>query len=474
MRIHYPKSFFKLLSVGFLLAVLPLVIGLVTNTVAIQRLADKSQRAVYDAARVAHATRELSETASALERAAQQSAILHDAALWESYLALHQRFLEAGERLDRLPLEAPMRMALETLLRREATIHADLLALGFRDEKSALAARRHADITDAARRLLGQSNGAIDREAENLRDLAADTEARMKMQLFLLLPFAMVVVAGFTYLLARPIAQLEQGIRDLGERRLTAPIMVSGPGDLEQLGRQLDWLRLRLVQLEEQKSRFLRHISHELKTPLTAVREGSDLLAEEVAGPLTERQREIVRILRQHGLELQRLIEALLRHGEAEFQQTPLKLQSLWPREIIEQVAARQALALTAREAHIALKVEDFVMRGDAERLRVVFDNLLSNAIKHSPIGGTITISAGRRDDQAVFSVRDQGPGIAEADRKFLFDPFYRGGTHTSGIVKGSGLGLSIAHEHVLTLGGQIEVAGGPGACFTVRLPLDL
>lgn len=474
MRIHYPKSFFKLLSVGFLLAVLPLVIGLLTNTVAIQRLADKSQRAVYDAARVAHATRELSEAASALERAAQQSVILHDDALWASYLALHQRFLEAGAQLGGLPLEAPLRAALNALLQQEAALHAELLALGVRNEKSALAARRHAEITDAARRLLGQSNGAIDLEVENLRDLAADTEARVKMQLFLLLPFALIVVAGFTYLLARPIAQLEQGIRDLGERRLDAPIVVAGPGDLEQLGRQLDWLRLRLVQLEEQKSRFLRHVSHELKTPLTAVREGSDLLAEEVAGPLSERQREIVRILRQHGLDLQRLIEALLRHGEAEFRQTPLKLQPLRPREIIDQVTARQALALAAREAHIALDVEDFVMRGDAERLRVVFDNLLSNAIKHSPAGGTITISAARRDGQAVFSVRDQGPGIAEADREFLFDPFYRGETSPPGTVKSSGLGLSIAHEHVLALGGRIDVASGPGACFMVYLPLDL
>jgi len=473
MRIHYPTSFFKLLSAGFLLAVLPLVVGLLMNTVAIQRLASQSQRAVYDASRVAHATRELSETASSLERAAQQSVVLRDTAMWDGYLDLHQRFLVAGKQLGRLPLEAPMRAALDVLVQREQQLNAALLQAGIHDQKSALLARRHAEITDAARLLLSQSSGVIDREAEALRDLAEQTESRVKTQLFLLLPFAIFVVAGFTYLLARPIAQIEQGIRDLGERRLANPIEVIGPRDLEQLGKQLDWLRLRLVQLEEQKSRFLRHISHELKTPLTALREGSDLLAEEVAGPLTGRQREIVRILRQHSLDLQHLIEALLRHGEAEFQQAPLKLQAVKPREIIEHVVDKQTLAIAARDLHLKLNADDFVMQTDAERLRIVFDNLLSNAIKYSPAGGTITITAVKKNGHALFDVMDEGPGVAEADREFLFDPFYRGQAAAAGALKGTGLGLSITREHVLTLGGQIEVGVGQGH-FTVRLPLNL
>ncbi len=473
MKIHYPKSFFKLLSAGFLLAVLPLVIGLLTNTVAIQRLSTQSQRAVYDAARVAHATRELSETASSLERAAQQSVVLRDPTLWDSYLALHQRFVEAGAQLDELPLEAPMRSELNDLLQQEKQLNAHLVQAGIHAKKAPELARRYADIADLTRQLLTRSSRVIDREAESLRELAEQTETRVKGQLFLLLPLSFFVVAGFTYLLARPIAQIEQGIRDIGERRLAARIEVSGPEDLEQLGRQLDWLRLRLVQLEEQKAHFLRHISHELKTPLTALREGSDLLAEEIAGPLSERQREIVRILRQHSLDLQRLIEDLLRHGEAEFQQAPLKLQSVKPMEIIAKVVDKQTLAITARDIRLDLKVDDFVMRTDTERFRIVLDNLLSNAIKYSPAGGTITVAASKKNGHALLEVIDNGPGVAATDREYLFDPFYRGQAAATGVVKGSGLGLSITKEHVLTLGGQIDVAVGKGH-FTVQLPLNL
>jgi two-component system sensor histidine kinase GlrK len=472
MRIRYPRSFFKLLSAGFLLAVLPLVVGLLANTVAIQRLAAQSQRAVYDAARVVHTTRELSETATSLERAAQQSVVLRDPTFWNAYLTLHSRFVEAGSELAALPLEAPMRSELDALLHLEMQLNDDLVKVGPKAKPALALARRHAEVSRATRELLTSSSGAIDREVKSLRELATQTEARVKEQLFLLLPVSIFVVAGFTYLLAKPIAQIEQGIRDLGDRRLEAKIEVNGPEDLEQLGRQLDWLRLRLVQLEEQKSRFLRHISHELKTPLTAVREGSDLLAEEVAGPLSERQREIVRILRQHSLDLQRLIEDLLRHGEAEFQQAQLKLQPVKPVEIIAKVVEKQTLAMAVREIHLEQKVDDFVMRTDAERLRIVFDNLLSNAVKYSPIGGTVTVMARKNRTNAILEVMDEGPGVAQADRENLFDPFYRGQAVAAGAVKGSGLGLSIAKEHVLSLGGQIEVGDGKGH-FIVKLPLN-
>jgi two-component system sensor histidine kinase GlrK len=471
--IRYPKSFFKLLAVGFVLAVLPLVAGLLANMVAIQRLANQSQRAVYDAARVVHATRELSETATSLERAALQGIVLQDASMWESYLALHRRFIEAGTKVVSISPNTPIRSAVDALLRKEQDINDELATVGTKSPQSQAIAQRYTEVTLASRELLSRSSALIDHEAESLRSVAAETESNVKQQLFLLLPVAIFVVAGFTYLLARPIAQIEQGIRDLGERRFGTRIEVNGPDDLEQLGHQLDWLRLRLVELEEQKSRFLRNVSHDLKTPLTALREGSDLLAEQVAGPLTERQHEIVRILRQHSLELQRLIEDLLQHGEQEFQQAPIKLQPLNPGDILHQIADKQVLPMAARGIRLNLQLDDFAMRTDAERLRVILDNLLSNAVKYSPSGGVVGISIKRNGDNAAFEVTDEGPGVTAEDRDFIFDPFYKGRAATSGgPVKSSGIGLSIAQEHVLALGGKIDVGSGRGQ-FTVLLPLN-
>ena len=470
MRIRYPKSFVKLLSAGFLLAVLPLLVGLFANLVAIQRLTAQSQRAVFDAARVAHAVRQLSEAANDLERAAQQGVILQDHALWENYRQLHGRFAAAGAEMAALPLEAAMDGKLRRLLAVERALNAELERLGPADRGAVVLARQHAEVSAAARTLLADSGGAVDREAESLRRLAEETESGVKLQLLLLLPVAIFLVVGFGYLLAKPIAQIEQGISDLGNRRLENRIEVNGPDDLEQLGRQLDWLRLRLLQLEEQKSRFLRHVSHELKTPLTALREGSDLLSEGVGGPLTTRQEEIVRILRQQGLELQRLIEDLLRHGEAEFQQTPIRLQPVRVRELIDRLAATHHLALQSRNLRLVIESEEAVLVSDAARLRIILDNLLSNAVKFSPEGGRIVVKAHEAEDKWLFEVIDDGPGVAEAEREQLFEPFYRGAAKAAGAVKGTGLGLSIVREHVLSLGGEIEVGTGRGH-FIVRLP---
>lgn len=472
VKLRYPKSFFKLLAVGFMLAVLPLVAGLFANMVAIERLSNQSQRAVYEAARVVHATRELSETATSLERAAQQGIVLQDKALWDRYLALHRHFAEAGARVAALSPSLPIRKDLDALTKKEREINDQLVAAGIRSPQAQGIARQYSEITYAARDLLGRSSDIIDQEAESLRSTAAETEASVRQQLFMLLPVAFLVVAGFTYLLARPIAQIEQGIRDLGERRLDRRIEVKGPRDLEQLGHQLDWLRLRLVELEEQKSRFLRNISHDLKTPLTALREGSDLLAEQIAGPLTERQQEIVRILRQHSLELQRLIEELLQHGGREFQQLPIRLQALDLSDVVQQVADKHRLPMTSRGIRLVIEGYKFPMNTDAQRLRVILDNLISNAVKYSPSGGIVGISIKREGDSAIIEVADQGPGVAAEDLDHIFEPFYRGKALAEGAVKSSGLGLSVAQEHVLALGGNIDVGSGRGL-FTVHLPLN-
>src|SRR6185295_5526900 len=105
------------------------------------------------------------------------------------------------------------------------------------------------------------------------------------------------------------------------------------PQDLQYLGERLEWLRLRLRDLEEQQNRFLRHVSHELKTPLTAVREGAELLRDRVGGDLSPEQREIVRIVRQNSLQLQKLIEDLLTYHQTRAVETqalgPVRLSDI-------------------------------------------------------------------------------------------------------------------------------------------------
>src|SRR5690606_16886088 len=127
-------------------------------------------------------------------------------------------------------------------------------------------------------------------EVENMRRQAAATQRRLSWQALAVIPAALVLAIFGTLLIARPVRQIDRAIRRLGRGQFDDPVYVHGPRDLEELGDRLDWLRLRLLDLDAQKVRFLRHVSHELKTPLTAIREGAQLLSDQVAGQLTPAQ----------------------------------------------------------------------------------------------------------------------------------------------------------------------------------------
>jgi len=157
--------------------------------------------------------------------------------------------------------------------------------------------------------------------------LLAELEAsrlRLGGQLALALAGALVVVLAVGWWLVRPLRNLERAIERLGEKRFDQPVVVGGPADFRQLGRQLDWLRQRLAELEDDRERTLRHVSHELKTPLTALREGVALLQDEVPGTLDATQREVVAILQNNVIALQRQIEGLLSLNAAAFESSRL------------------------------------------------------------------------------------------------------------------------------------------------------
>jgi two-component system sensor histidine kinase GlrK len=204
------------------------------------------------------------------------------------------------------------------------------------------------------------------------------------------------------------------------------------------LGVRLDWMRERLSDLEQQKTRFLRHMSHELKTPLTALREGAELLSEEVVGKLTPEQREIAEILRHNSIELQKLIEDLLSFGANQAHRPEVELERVELKHVVTRVIEDQKLAVRAKRLQLDVDIQDVTLNADSEKVRVMLDNLVSNAIKFSPAGGTIRIAAGKHGDQIELDVSDEGPGIAPEERSLVFEPFYRGRHAADALVKGT------------------------------------
>jgi two-component system sensor histidine kinase GlrK len=238
-----------------------------------------------------------------------------------------------------------------------------------------------------------------------------------------------------------------------------------------RLGEQLDWLRRRLVTLEEQKTRFLQHISHELKTPLTALREGSDLLSSGVVGNLNAEQHEIARILRENSIELRKLIEGLLNYSAVHAQASFLDAKIVQLRDVVKRVVNDRKLATVAKGVRLDVNCDSVTAYCDEEKVRVMLDNLLSNAVKYSPERGIVTVKVYKDRGEAVFEVADEGPGIPAPEREKVFEAFYRGADAPIAAIKGSGLGLSIVKEYVQLHKGRVEILDGPGAHFRIRIP---
>jgi two-component system sensor histidine kinase GlrK len=294
-------------------------------------------------------------------------------------------------------------------------------------------------------------------------------------QLVALVPVALFIVVGAIILISRPISQIDAAIRRLGEGDFGSRVEVQGPEDLQHLGRQLEWMRLRLIDLEEQKTRFLRHVSHELKTPLASLKEGIDLLEEQVVGDLSPAQREIAAILKQSTHRLQRLIEDLLSFHTAQYQRGAVAFSPVPLSEIIARAGQQHRLTIASKGLHYQVDCPAIVLDADQDKLAAVVDNLVSNAVKFSPTGGRILVMARSNGSEARLEVVDEGPGIAREERESVFEPFFQGSTPYQGPVKGTGLGLAIVKEFVAAHRGKVEIVddGATGAHIRVSLPLS-
>ena len=152
----------------------------------------------------------------------------------------------------------------------------------------------------------------------------------------------------FALVLARPIRQIDAAISAIGHGQLSEPVKVQGPSDLQALGRQLEWLRVRLQDIAEERNRFLRHMSHELKTPLANIREGTELLMEGAVGSLNGEQREVASILRDNSLRLQRLIENLLSYSEWQAKRSELEIGEIRLLPLVKSAIETYQLPLNA------------------------------------------------------------------------------------------------------------------------------
>ena len=466
-------SFRPLLVIAFLLIAALLGGASVRALFALDDLTLQSRENAARALDLSGAAQSLRERSVAMERSARQSVVLDDRVLAGRF-SVESR--EAGDLLtslagpDMLGAAGAREPQWRARLQAIGQLLAGPLATALeRERQLAQEFRKLENINTAialqVRQAIQQRNGALQERLESSR-------RRLAQQVTGAIALAVFMALAFGVWFTRPLKRLENAIVGLGENRLDQVIAIDGPADLALVGERLNWLRLRLSELDADKSRFLRHISHELKTPLASLREGVSLLEDGVAGPLSHDQREVAQILRHNTGLLQSQIEDLLRFNTAAFEARQLRRQPIELLQLIELQVEAQRLQWRARELTVEVAGEPLALEVDPEKIGTALANLLSNAIRYSPFKGMIRLVLSQRPGQALIEIHDEGVGVAPADRERIFEPFYRGERQPRGGVRGSGIGLSIVQEYIAAHGGRIALlAEEPGAHFRIELP---
>lgn len=278
------------------------------------------------------------------------------------------------------------------------------------------------------------------------------------------------------YSLYRPLKELRRGLRELTRFGRMEPLKALSSDELGDLAKAFNEMTGRLAQEEKMRADFIDMLSHEIRTPLTSIRESVNLMREEVLGVVNEKQRRFLDIASG---ELERMSGLLSRL---------MQVSSMAPetfRPTLSEINPAQALEEAIRNVDPTAQAKDIAINicvagnppnilADPELLEHALLNILSNAIKFSPAESEINVAVEAVDggSTVLFSIKDQGAGISEADKPHIFQRYFRGFGGTKG-VDGLGLGLTIVKDAVKSQNGQIWFTSrqGEGSTFYFTIP---
>lgn len=275
--------------------------------------------------------------------------------------------------------------------------------------------------------------------------------------------------------LARSLGRLKRGIQGLGGEEGFRPIAARSRDELGDLAQAFNLMGGRLQEEERLRAEFISTLSHEIRTPLTSIREAVNLMREGVLGPVTPRQTQFLEMSSRESQRLSELLARLMQASSLEARDLALDLAPVEAGTLLEQAQARLEPLAQAKGISLGAQGPQGPLRvlADAEQVTQVLNNLVGNALKHAPQGSAVTLGLEPGDGQAVFWVRDQGPGIPPEEQPYVFEKYYRGAGEAQRL-DGVGLGLAISLKVVKAHGGRMWLTSAPGqgSRFFFSLPL--
>lgn len=304
--------------------------------------------------------------------------------------------------------------------------------------------------------------------------LAAGERSVRLMLLALLVGVAIAIPASIVLAraLARPLRRTARAAHALAEGERDVQVPVEGPAEVADVAVSVNAIATALQRSESQQRMFLMSVSHDLRTPLTAIRGYAESMRD---GAIQSDMREVGEVLTGESLRLERLVVDLLDLARLQADRFRVDLAEARVAELVGETG--RAWQERCRKAGVVLSIENHAevrIVTDAARVRQVLDGLLENALRVTPEGAPLVLASSLSDGRVVLEVRDGGPGLAPDDVVDAFRPGVLHERYRGVRPSGTGLGLAIAAGLVARLGGTIAAGDAPegGARFTVRLPM--
>ena len=463
-----PRSLRQLVTLSFLLILLPLLVLAWQAWQSLNMLSAQAEQTNRTTLIDSRRSEAMANIALDMERSYRQYCVLDDPTLAKVYQNQRKRY---GEMLEAHAGVLPD-IALYQKLRQNLQDLAQLQCTNSGPQKQA--ADHLAAFSSANGELVQATRTVVFSRGQQLQQAIAERGQFFGWQALVLFLVSLAMVLLFTRMIIGPVKGIESMINQLGEgQSLDGEVMFRGPRELRSVGQRIVWLSERLSWLESQRHQFLRHLSHELKTPLASMREGTELLADQVVGPLNAEQKEVVAILDSSSRNLQTLIEQLLDYNR-KLNETAIRMEPVVLAPLVDMVIAAHSLPARAKMMHTQVDLQTPSCLAEPTLLMNALDNLYSNAVHYGTESGNIYLQSRREGDKVIIDVTNTGTPIPAAEKIMIFEPFYQGSHQRKGAVKGSGLGLSLARDSVRKMHGELHLVDTEdgNVCFRIELPL--
>ncbi len=345
-------------------------------------------------------------------------------------------------------------------------------------------AQTNREIDDASFRLAQQTALLKDTADSEWRSKLERSSRMVEMVLHRSVLFMAVCILGAaavaffnTRTIARPLRKLGEKTNEVAAGRFPERFSLRAPYEIENLASDFNIMIARLKESREQKEEFVSNVSHELKTPLSSIKEAAQMLREGAFENEPESSRRLLEIIDAESERLIASVNGIIEISRLDINDAPYEKKRCSVGLILTEIVRKTAPIALNKKINVTVNIAGDLpdVHADAGMIGRAAENLIGNALKYTPENGTVSISAEKTGERLLLvSVKDNGRGISEADLPHIFER-YRRGRNQQGDVRGTGLGLAIAKKIISRHGGEIWAKSRPGegSEFLFTLPLS-